>query len=118
MFSSAKKVNMSSQHDPKAPHPNSPASEPVGPEPTIDTTKREAPGPRTQGPLTRDGDSDTADRPHTESLKLPHERDQSVDMTHGNSDEKVEQAYVDVQRGLKDTSRGPEADKAYQKQKT
>lgn len=49
--------------------------------------------------------------------RLPHERDQSVDMTHGEPDAQMEQAYKDVKRGLQDTDRGPQADKAYQKQK-
>ena len=49
--------------------------------------------------------------------RLPHERDQSVDMTHGEPDAQMEQAYKDVKRGLQDTDRGPPADKAYQKQK-
>ncbi|KRD21983.1 hypothetical protein ASE39_06200 [Acidovorax sp. Root267] len=48
---------------------------------------------------------------------LPHERDESVDMTHGKPDVQMEQAYRDVKRGLLDTDRGPPADKAYQKQK-
>ena len=52
-----------------------------------------------------------------EKPKLPHERDESVDMTHGEPDPQIEQAYRDVQRGLQDTDRGPPADKAYQKQK-
>jgi len=38
-------------------------------------------------------------------------------MTHGKPDEQMEQAYLDVQRGLQDTDRGPPSDKAYQKQK-
>ncbi len=49
--------------------------------------------------------------------RLPHERDQAVDMTDGTRHPEVEQAYEDVQRGLQDTDRGPPAHKAYQKQK-
>lgn len=49
--------------------------------------------------------------------RLPHERDQAVDMTDGEPDARVEQAYRDVKRGLVDTDRGPPADKAYEKQK-
>lgn len=48
---------------------------------------------------------------------LPHERDQSVDMTDGHPDPQAQQAYRDVQRGLQDTDKGPPSDKAYQKQK-
>ena len=49
--------------------------------------------------------------------RLPHERDQAIDMTVGARHPEVEQAYEDVQCGLQDTDRGPPADKAYQKQK-
>lgn len=38
-------------------------------------------------------------------------------MTHGKPDEQMEQAYLDAQRGLQDTDRGPPSDKAYRKQK-
>jgi hypothetical protein len=49
--------------------------------------------------------------------RLPHERDQAVDMTDGASHPEVEQAYEDLQRGLQDTDRGVPAHHAYQKQK-
>lgn len=78
-------------------------------EPAVDTTRRQDSGPATHGPLKA---SDREGAP-----KLPHERDESVDMTHGKPDVQIEQAYRDVQRGLQDTDRGPPADKAYQKQK-
>lgn len=80
-------------------------------ETSVDTTKRQ----RASTPTS--GDSHAQNVPLEESPKLPHERDQSVDMTHGNPDAQVQQAYRDVQRGLQDTDRGPPADKAYQKQK-
>lgn len=95
-------------------NPDEPTPAPTGPEPSVDTTKRQAPGPKTQGPLTEPGEPpNSQERP-----KLPHERDESVDMTHGKPDAQVEQAYRDVQRGLQDTDKGPPADKAYQKQKS
>jgi len=50
--------------------------------------------------------------------RLPHERDQATDMTDGERHPEVEQAYKDLQRGLKDTDRGVPAHQAYQKQKT
>lgn len=56
---------------------NHPIPGPTGPEPSIDTTKRQMPGPATQGPLKTDPAKDP------EAPKLPHERDESVDMTHG-----------------------------------
>lgn len=51
------------------------------------------------------------------SLELPHERDQATDMTGESASPLVEQAAKDLQRGLKDTSKGPEMDKAYKKLK-
>ena len=62
----------------------------------MDTTKREAPGPSTKGPLKLDA----------QTPKMPHERDESVDMTHGEPDAQMEQAYRDVKRGLTDTDAG------------
>ena len=76
--------------------PVDPDAPPTGPEPSVDTTKREAPGPATQGPLKLDA----------KAPKMPHERDQSVDMTHGEPDAQMQQAYKDVKRGLKDTDEG------------
>ena len=93
-------------------HPDEPIPVPTGPEPSVDTTKREAPGPNTQGPVKVGRSAAKEEKP-----KLPHERDESVDMTHGTPDAHIEQAYRDVQQGLQDTDRGPPADKAYQKQK-
>lgn len=49
--------------------------------------------------------------------RLPHERDQAVDMTDGARHPEIEQAYEDLQRGLQDTDRGVPAHHAYQKQK-
>ncbi|UCU99278.1 hypothetical protein [Acidovorax radicis] len=98
--------------------PNPPAPAPTGPEPSVDTTKRQAPGPKTQGLLREPGAPPNAQEKAQEKPKLPHERDESVDMTHGKPDVQIEQAYRDVQRGLQDTDRGPPADKAYQKQKS
>jgi hypothetical protein len=49
--------------------------------------------------------------------KLPHERDQSVDMTGGTPSREVQQAHRDVSRGLQDTSRAQETDRAYKKLK-
>lgn len=48
---------------------------------------------------------------------LPHERDQSAHMTDGIPSRKVQQAAKDVARGLQDTSKSPEMDRAYQRQK-
>ena len=51
------------------------------------------------------------------SLALPHERDQSTDMTAEQPDPTIKQAQRDVDRGLKDTSKSPEMDHAYKKLK-
>jgi hypothetical protein len=49
------------------------------------------------------------------SLELPHDRDQSVDMTGAKTDPVVKQAARDVKRGVKDTSKSVEMDRAYKK---
>ena len=46
---------------------------------------------------------------------LPHERDQSSEMTADQPDPRIQQAAKDIGNGLKDTSRGAETDKAYEK---
>ena len=75
-------------------------------EPSVDTTTKEAPGPETD-PV-----------PVKATLpKLPHERDQSIDMTPATPTAEGRQAHRDLARGLQDTDRGPPADRAYQKQK-
>ena len=51
------------------------------------------------------------------SLSLPHERDQSTDMTADAPDALVQQAQRDVKRGLQDTSKAPEMNRAYSKLK-
>jgi len=49
------------------------------------------------------------------SLELPHDRDQSVDMTDDKPNPVVKQGGRDVQRGVKDTSKSVEMDRAYKK---
>jgi hypothetical protein len=49
------------------------------------------------------------------SAQLPHERDQSTDMTAATPDPAIHQAAKDLKRGLSDTSKGAEMDKAYRK---
>ncbi|MBH2044185.1 MAG: hypothetical protein I8H87_11835 [Comamonadaceae bacterium] len=66
---------------------------------SIDTTKRQAPGPDSTGPVqTAPSGAKPNDTP-----KLSHERDESVDVTHGEPDAQMQQAYRDVKRGLQDT---------------
>ncbi|MES2188670.1 MAG: hypothetical protein V4454_00995 [Pseudomonadota bacterium] len=51
------------------------------------------------------------------SLSLPHERDQSTNMTADKPDPTVKQAKRDLDSGKQDTSKAPEMDRTYQKQK-
>lgn len=46
---------------------------------------------------------------------LPRERDESTNMTGGVQSAVVQQGARDLKRGLEDTSRAPEADRAYKK---
>jgi hypothetical protein len=64
----------------------------------------------------RPGEADTPKDDSVEaSLELPHERDQAVDMTNAKPNPVVEQAGRDVKRGVKDTSKSVEMDRAYKK---
>lgn len=51
------------------------------------------------------------------SLAMPHERDQSTDMTSDTPDPAIKQAKKDIDSGKQDTGKAPEMDAAYQKQK-
>jgi hypothetical protein len=51
------------------------------------------------------------------SPAMPNDRDEKAGMTGGVSSKRVQQGAKDLKRGVQDTSRGLEADKAYQKQK-
>ena len=51
------------------------------------------------------------------TLKMPNERDESLDMTPDAPDPLIEQAAADVARGLQDTSKGAELNRAYKKLK-
>ena len=55
--------------------------------------------------------------PASDDLSLPHERDQSIDMTPDTKDPVIKQASKDIKRGLQDTSKGLEMDKTYDKLK-
>ena len=64
------------------PQPKAPQGTPTGT--TINTTRKQQP-------------SDPG-----AAAKLPHERDQSVDMTDGKAPPEMKQAHQDLKRGLKD----------------
>lgn len=52
------------------------------------------------------------------TLELPHDRDQAVDMTSAQTNPLIEQAAKDLKKGLKDTSKAREMNQAYKKQKS
>ncbi len=74
--------------------------------------KTPAPGRARPGQATSPADaSDEA------SLALPHERDQSTDMTSAAPDPQLRQAHTDLGRGLQDTGKSPAMDATYDKLK-
>jgi hypothetical protein len=58
-----------------------------------------------------------ADAATEAKLLMPNERDESIAMTPDAPDPVIEQAAVDVARGLQDTSKGAELNRAYTKLK-
>ena len=54
---------------------------------------------------------------HSSEPPLPHERDEAVGSTGGVPSERVRQGHRDLKRGVQDTSRAPEAGRAYDKLK-
>lgn len=77
-------------------------AEPMGPEATVPA---------------RPVKTDLTTPPGPQQADLPHERDETVGMTGGVQSDVVRQGHADVERGLADTSRSNEADKAYRKLK-
>ena len=59
-----------------------------------------------------------ADSAAEASLALPHERDQSPDSANQPASPEVAQGARDLKKGIKDTSKAPEMDKAYKKLKS
>jgi hypothetical protein len=49
--------------------------------------------------------------------RLPHDRDEKIGMTGGVQSARVQQGARDLKRGLRDTTRAPEAEAAYRKLK-
>lgn len=75
-----------------------------------DTSKR-------QDQTRRRRDSMGSDPAEERWPRLPAERDESADSQDQGVREVIRQAGEDLQRGVKDTSRKPEMDQAYEKQK-
>ena len=65
--------------------------------------------------LTR-AEPDTA-RTEEQRPRLPHERDEGVGTTAPRPDQRIKQGLDDIARGVQDTSRAPEADRAYRQTK-
>jgi hypothetical protein len=65
----------------------------------------------------RRDEADAMQDPADTGLALPHERDQSTDMTDTEADPQVEQASRDLGRGLRDTDKGKPMNEAYRKLK-
>ncbi len=97
-----------------SPADNKADSPPQTPSPGASGKGMPAREPREQDDLTgkQTTQSDSATETH---LELPSDRDQAADMTHPTPDPAVKQAARDVQKGIKDTSKGAETDKAYEK---
>ena len=76
-------------------------------------TEPTAPKPPRGTPNVDLTDADDSSNPH-----MPHDRDERVGMTDGKPSEAIKKAHDDVERGVKDTTRAPEADAAYKKLKT
>lgn len=75
---------------------------------------RPARAPDGQGPQVNK-QMDFKDESVRNSLELPHDRDEAQDMTNRQPDPLMDQARKDVANGLKDTSKGVETDKTYEK---
>jgi hypothetical protein len=60
---------------------------------------------------------DTTSPAESSNPRLPHERDEKVGITGGAPSKRVQQGAQDLKRGVSDTTRAPEADAAYRKQK-
>ena len=54
---------------------------------------------------------------HSSTPHMPHERDEAVGSTGGAPSERMRQGHRDLKRGVQDTSRTPEAGRAYDKLK-
>ena len=70
---------------------------------TQDSDAKDRAGETIQSPRSVNTTDREKDDIAVETPKLPHERDESVDMTHGEPDAMVQQAHKDVVSGQKDT---------------
>ncbi|MES2413059.1 MAG: hypothetical protein V4614_04610 [Pseudomonadota bacterium] len=90
-------------------------------QPDISQTKRTGKGMPAKTPQAGREHIDTErtqkDVSEEASLSLPHERDQSTDMTDNKPDPAIRQAKHDIDSGKQDTGKEAEMNRAYQKQK-
>jgi hypothetical protein len=84
---------------------------------TMSTTPKKPNLPGTPAETTPAAKVDLTSPSAPASPAMPNDRDEKVGMTGGVPSERVRQGGRDLKRGVQDTSRAPEADKAYQKQK-
>lgn len=101
-------------HSGAMPSPKPRPGKSTGPVPASAGRGVPATPPRPQRPRTEQ-QTTPQDAAVESTLALPHERDESVGMTPGTVDPVIRQAARDVQRGVKDTSKSPEMDRAYRK---
>ena len=87
-------------------------------QPELRALTKPPPGsPAQPAPATAAIQVDLTSAGESSSPSLPNERDGSVGMTGGEPSAAVEQGARDLKHGLQDTSRAPEADRAYKKLK-
>ena len=79
--------------------------------PSDDDKKRPPGAPGRTDPVR----TDLTTPPDHDQADLPHERDETVGMTGGIPDPVVQQGHEDLKRGLEDTSKAQETDRAYRK---
>ena len=84
---------------------------------TPKTTAAQRPAEDNRGAVDLSRPKDETGRKADPHPHMPHERDEGVGMTDGKPDPRMRQGHGDVQRGVQDTSRAPEADRAYDKLK-
>lgn len=82
---------------------------------TIDTSTQLRPSPLNK--TTHARRRPTLGLPKQPAPKLPHERDESIDVVGTVPSEPMKQASRDIKRGLTDTDRGAEAGRTYKKLK-
>lgn len=87
-------------------------------QPDTQTTGKGMPDKAPQADRERPGQQTTpSDASAEASLQMPHERDQNTDMTDDKPRGEIKQASADLKSGKQDTSKQPEMNATYQKQK-